>query len=75
MSYTDDIRRKLREMHEKSAHEDIHRLMDALQGNEEALRCLLNFVNKWDSKCRRLYGTETSLRHIKERSERGGGYI
>ena len=75
MSYTDDIRKKLREMHEKSAHEDIHRIMDALKGNEEAMACLLNFVNKWDAKCRRLYGTESTLRHLKERSERGGGYI
>lgn len=75
MSYTEDIRRKLREMHEKSAHEDIYRLMDALQGNDEALGCLLNFVNKWDSKCKRLFGVETTLRHIKERQNRGGGYI
>lgn len=75
MSYTDDIRRVISRMHEKSANEDIVRIMDALKGDEKTLACLLNFVNKWDSKCRRLTGVETTLKNLRERHKRGSGYI
>lgn len=75
MSYTDDIRYKLRNMHTKTANEDIYRIMDALKGDEKALCYLLNFVNKWDEQCRKVTGLKKTLDNIRERQKRGGGYI
>lgn len=62
-------------MHNKTAHEDIVRIMDALEGNETALACLLNFVKKWDDKCRKEFGMRQTLINTKERQKRGGGYL
>lgn len=70
MSYTEDIKRITSQMHEKSANEEIHRLMDALNGDEESLVYLLSFVKKWDQKCRDNYGLRTKVENYRKKHER-----
>ena len=54
MDYTDGIRSKLSQMKDRSMHEDIYRIMDALKGKPEMAN-LANLVGKIDKMCRKNY--------------------
>lgn len=70
MKYDDSIREINSRNHNKTANEDICRIMDALQGNEEAMASLLNLTIKWESKCREVFGLRKSLENKNERYDR-----
>lgn len=70
MSYTDDIRAITSRMYEKSANEDIHRIMDALKDDETSMGYLLNFVIKWDAKNRENYGLRKKVENYRTKYEK-----
>ena len=69
MSRADEIRAITSRMYEKSANEDIHRLMDALKNDDESMLYLLNFVQKWDQKCRENFGLRKKVANYKDKFE------
>lgn len=69
MNYTDDIRSVLSQMKNRSMHEDIYRIMDALKGKPEMAN-LANLVGKIDKMCRKNYGLTQQVANLKEKDEK-----
>lgn len=65
MRYTDYIRGTLHDIGNKSANEDIFRIMDAINENTEAMACLANLVGKWQKKCAECDGLRKKLKERK----------
>lgn len=68
--YISHIRQTLTEMHDKSTHEDIYRIMDAIANNEPALACLDNLVGKVNRLSKDNFGLRSTNAHLKEKTQR-----
>lgn len=66
MGYTEDIRSKLSQMHNKNCEEDFIRLTDFIlaTGKLDMLPVLLNVINKYDSVCRNNYGLRKQVENL-----------
>lgn len=64
----DHIRITLSSMYNRTMHEDIYRIMDAL--GDDALPSLANLVGKIDKMCRADYGLKQENKRLKEKTQR-----
>lgn len=70
-NYADHIRLKLSEMHNKTMHEEIYRILDSLEKNDEpSVVYLDNLVGKIDKLCRENYGLRSQNRNLKYKTDR-----
>lgn len=66
--YTDRVKVVMASMHDKSTHEDIYRIMDAL--GEEAMPSLVNLTQKIDKMAKRIYGLQKQNENLKAKTQR-----
>lgn len=64
----DRIRITLSSMYNRTMHEDIYRIMDAL--GDDDLPSLANLVGKIDKMCRADYGLKQENKRLKEKTQR-----
>lgn len=70
MNAEKEIRDKLSNWRDKSCNEEIYRIMDAIKGNESAMLCLLNLVNKVDREHRANVGLKKQVENLQRKTER-----
>lgn len=66
--YTNSIRTVLSNMHDKSTHEDLYRIMDNI--GDEALPSMLNLVNKIDKLNKKIYGMSKQIENLRRKTDR-----
>ncbi len=70
--YTDRIRVTLSTMHNRSMHEEIYRIMDALVASDdvEALACLMNLTGKIFKMCNANFGLKRQVEELRRKTDR-----
>lgn len=68
MKYTDYIRRTLSQLPDKTAHEDLFRIMDGL--SDDNMVYLASLVGKWANKCAECHNLRKKVKYLQERIDR-----
>lgn len=68
MKYTDYIKRELSQLPDKTAQEDLLRIMDNL--NEEGMVFLANMVGKWVRKCAECHNLRKKVTNLERKIDR-----
>lgn len=68
MKYTDYIRRELSQLRDKTAQEDLFRIMDHI--DEDGMVFLASMVGKWSRKCCECHNLRNKVNNLERKIDR-----